>query len=283
MTGTERLMGTARETAHRLQSTITAQRGLTASIGIAPNKFLAKIASDLNKPSGITEAPFDPAAIAAWLAPMPAGRVWGIGKKTDAALCDRGVLTIGDLQALPRERLCAWFGKQGEDLWELCRGIDTRPVGEDSALKSISREHTFNVDSADRAAWKNVLFSLSQDVARQARQQRVKGRTVVLIYRRTDFSKHTSRKPLVYAANAAKPVYEGVCDLLANIREKALRLIGVGITGFEQEQQMSLFAEERQAVAIDKAEAALDRIEDKFGSGVIGKGREMGGKKVKRE
>jgi DNA polymerase IV len=278
MTGTSKLLGDPLTVACDCAGRIKNERGLTASIGIAPNKFLAKIASDLNKPAGITGAPFDPAAIVAWLAPMPAGRVWGIGKKTDAALRDRGVVTIGDLQALPRERLFAWFGKQGEDLWELCRGIDNRPVGEDSAVKSISREHTFNTDSPDRAAWKNVLFSLSQEVARQARQQGVKGRTVVLIYRRTDFSKHTVRKPLVYPANAAKPLYEAVCGLVDGIREKALRLIGVGITGFEQEQQMSLFAQERQAVAIDKAEAAADRIAGKFGSGIIGKGREMGRK-----
>jgi DNA polymerase-4 len=161
--------------------------------------------------------------------------------------------------------------------------MDNRPVGEDPAMKSISREHTFNVDSPDRAAWKNVLFSLSQDVARQARQQGVKGRTVALIYRRTDFSRHTIRKPLVYPANAAKPLYEAVCGLVDGIREKTLRLIGVGITGFEQEQQMSLFAQEQQAVAIDKAEAAIDRIAGKFGSRVIGKGREMGKSKIATE
>jgi DNA polymerase-4 len=279
MTGTLKLLGDPLTVASDCAARINNERGLTASIGIAPNKFLAKIASDLNKPAGITRAPFDPAAIVAWLAPMPAGRVWGIGKKTEAALAARGITTIGDLQTLPRERLFTWFGKQGEDLWELCQGIDNRPVGEDPAMKSISREHTFNVDSPDRAAWKNLLFSLSQDVARQARRQGVKGRTVVLIYRRTDFSRHTVRKPLVYPANAAKPLYEAVCGLVDGIREKALRLIGVGITGFEQEQQMSLFAQELQAVAIDKAEAAVDRIAGKFGSGIIGMGREMGRKR----
>jgi DNA polymerase-4 len=276
MTGTAKLMGEPRAAAGGLARRISKERGITASIGIAPNKFLAKIASDLNKPSGITEAPFDPHAIAEWLAPMPAGRVWGIGKKTEAALRSRGVLTIGDLQAIPRDRLSGWFGKSGDELWELCRGMDDRPVGGEGAAKSISREHTFNVDSPDRTAWKNVLFSLSQDVARQARQQGVKARTVVLIYRRTDFSKHTVRKPLVYATNAAKPVYDGVCDLLDSIREKSLRLIGVGISGFDEERQMSLFAQEQEAIAIDRAEAAMDRIADKFGGRVIGKGREMG-------
>ena len=283
MTGTSKLLGDPVTVASDCAARIKNERGLTASIGIAPNKFLAKIASDLNKPGGITVAPFDPAAIVAWLAPMPAGRVWGIGKKTEASLAARGVTTIGDLQTLPRERLFTWFGKQGEDLWKLSRGMDDRPVGNDTDIKSISREHTFNTDSPDRVAWKNVLFSLSQDVARQARQQGVKGRTVALIYRRTDFSKHTARKPLMYATNAAKPIYEGVCDLLDTIREKALRLIGVGITGFEPEQQMSLFAQEQQAVAIDKAEAAVDRIAGKFGSRVIGKGREMGKGKIATE
>jgi DNA polymerase IV len=276
MTGTAKLLGPPRDTAEALTKRIRMDRGLTASIGIAPNKFLAKIASDLNKPSGITEAPFDPAAIEKWLAPMPAGRVWGIGKKTEAALRSRGVLTIGDLQAIPRERLSRWFGKSGEDLWELCRGIDDRPVGDDAAAKSISREHTFNVDSPDREEWRNILFTLAQDVARQARAQRVKGRAVILIYRRTDFSKHTSRKPLPFPTNAAKHLFEGVCSLLEGVNESALRLIGVGIAGFEEALQTNLFADERAAVAIDKAEAALDSITEKFGSAVIGKGREMG-------
>jgi DNA polymerase-4 len=276
MTGTGKLLGAPRAAAAALANRIAGECALTASIGIAPNKFLAKIASDLDKPSGITFAPFDAEAIAAWLAPMPAGRVWGIGKKTEAALRARGIITVGDLQALPRERLFSWFGKQGEELLKLCRGIDDRPVGEDGSIKSISREHTFNLDSPDRDAWKNILFSLSQDVASQARRQGVKGRTVVFIYRRTDFSRHTVRKPLVYPTNAAKPLYEGVCDLVDTIRERAIRLIGVGITGFDQEVQTNLFAEERQARAIDKAEAAIDAIAENFGSRVIGKGREMG-------
>jgi DNA polymerase-4 len=276
MTGTKRLMGDPLSAATRLSARIAAEQGLTASIGIAPNKFLAKIASDLKKPRGIAMAPFDEAGIAAWLAPMPAGRVWGIGKKTEAALHARGVVTIGDLQRLSRQKLFEWFGKQGEELWELARGIDDRPVGDDGSIKSISREHTFNVDSPDREAWKGILFSLSQDVARQARQQGVKARTVVLVYRRTDFSRHSSRKPLVYPTNTAKLVYEGVSDLLEGIREKALRLIGVGITGFEEEQQTNLFAGEKQAVALEKAEEVLDKVVEKFGEKVIGKGREMG-------
>ncbi|MBN1130346.1 MAG: DNA polymerase IV [Chitinispirillaceae bacterium] len=276
MTGTARLLGEPRDAACRLSRLIAGERRLSASIGIAPNKLLAKIASDLDKPGGITLAPFNQAGIEAWLAPMSAGRVWGIGKKTEAALRAGGVATVGDLQALPRERLYTLFGKQGEELWALSRGIDDRPVGEDGTIKSLSREHTFNVDSPDREEWKTTLCSLCQDVARQARHHGVKGRTVVFIYRRTDFSKHTVRKPLVYPSNAAKPLYEGVCSLVDGVREKALRLCGVGITGFEDDAQTNLFAEQRQAQAIDKAEAAVDAIAEKFGSAVIAKGRVMG-------
>jgi len=280
MTGTEKLLGTPLQAAKKIAVRIQEKLAITASIGIAPNKFLAKIASDLNKPNGIAEAPFEEKAIIDWLAPMPAGRVWGIGKKTNAVLTRMGINTIGDLQKLSLEVLAERFGKQGEDLYALSRGIDDRPVAEEGEARSISREHTFNVDSHDREAWKGVLFSLAQDVARRARSAGVKGATIVLIYRKTDFSKHTKRKPLAYPTNVAKFIYEGALDLLDEVNDKALRLIGVGLTGLGSEEQTDLFAQEPKAAALEVAEAAVDRITQKYGDEVIGKGREMGRKKT---
>jgi DNA polymerase-4 len=282
MTGTEKLLGTPLHAAKNMAARIQKDLAITASIGIAPNKFLAKIASDLNKPDGITLAPFEETAIIEWLAPMPVGRVWGIGKKTNAVLSHMGVNTIGDLQRLTQEILVERFGKQGEQLYELCRGIDERPVAEEREARSISREHTFNEDSPDREAWKRVIFSLAQDVARQARSAGIKGSTVVLIYRKTDFSKHTKRKPLVYPTNVAKFIYEGALDLLAGVHEKVLRLIGVGLTGLDEQLQTDLFAQEPKAAALEVAEAVVDRITQKYGDEVIGKGREMGRKKALR-
>jgi DNA polymerase-4 len=279
MTGTEKLLGTPLQAAKKIAVRIQKELAITASIGIAPNKFLAKIASDLNKPNGIAEAPFEEKAIIDWLAPMPAGRVWGIGKKTNAVLARMGINTIGDLQKLSHEVLAGRFGKQGEDLYALARGSDDRPVAEEGEARSISREHTFNVDSHDREEWKRVLFSLAQDVARRARSADIKGSTVVLIYRKTDFSKHTKRKPLAYPTNVAKFIYEGAIGLLDEVHEKILRLIGVGLTGLGSEEQTDLFEHEPQTAALEVAEAAVDRITQKYGDEVIGKGREMGRKR----
>jgi DNA polymerase-4 len=258
---------------------IQKERAITASIGIAPNKFIAKIASDLNKPNGITLAPFDAAAIMDWLAPMPVGRVWGIGKKTNAVLSGMGVNTVGDLQCMSRETLAERFGSQGEDLYALCRGTDDRPVSEAGEARSISREHTFNVDSYDREAWKGALFSLAQDVARRARSAGVKGAMVVLIYRKTDFSKHTKRRPLAYPTNVAKFIYESALDLLDEIREKGLRLIGVGLTGLDEQVQTDLFEQGPKAKALEVSETTADLIMERFGPKAIAKARDIRPKK----
>jgi DNA polymerase-4 len=229
----------------------------------------------MNKPNGLTVAPFKPNEIVAWLAPMPAIRIWGIGKKTNAVLAKMGISTVADLQKLSQELLVGRFGKQGEDLYALCRGIDDRPVSSAGEAKSISREHTFNQDSADREEWKAVLFSLSQDVARQARSATIKGATVVLIYRRSDFSRHTKRKQLAYPVNVAQFIYEGALELLGEVQEKALRLIGVGLTGFDHEAQLNLFAAEPRTRALEAAEATMDRIAARFGAESIGKARDL--------
>jgi DNA polymerase-4 len=211
---------------------------------------------------------------------MPAGRIWGVGKKTGVVLAQKGILTIGDLQQCMPAFLTRLFGKQGESLHALCRGLDDRPVAEGGDAKSVSREHTFNVDSRDREAWKGELFSLAQDVARRSRRMGVKGHTVVLTYRRTDFSRHSKRRPLAYPTNTAKFIYETAARMLDEVQERAIRLIGVGLTGLDDEIQTDLFAGEQTVAAIEKAEAAMDRIMEKFGDVVIGKGREMGRKKL---
>jgi DNA polymerase IV len=283
MTGTEKLFGTPLQTAARMTECVSKELKLTASIGIAPNKFLAKIASDLDKPRGVTCAPFNQKEIEAWLAPMPVGRIWGIGKKSGEVLARKGIVTVNDLQKCTLLFLTGLFGIQGESLYALCRGQDDRPVSNGGAAKSVSREHTFNVDSKDREAWKQELFSLSQDVARRSRNMGVKGHTVVLVYRCTDFSRHSKRIPLAYPTNVAKFIYENVLVLLDQVKERALRLIGVGLTGLDGEIQTDLFAGEQTVTAIEKTEAVVDTITEKYGRDIIGKGREMGRKKMRNE
>jgi DNA polymerase-4 len=277
MTGTEKISGAPVEAANRMGDLIKKEQHLTASIGIAPNKFLSKIASDFNKPDGITLAPFDPEEIIKWLAPMNVGKIWGVGKKSEEALNNIGVSLVSDLQALSLDSLSLLLGKQGVLLYYLCRGIDNRPVGGGTDAKSISREHTFDEDSDNKDEWKHVLFMLCQDVAMRARKHGVKGCTVVLSWRRPDFSRHSSRKTLAQPTDISKTIYEEALLLLGKSGESRLRLVGIGITGLTMEIQTYLFDNQDNLKSFEKSEHVVDLIKDKFGSDSINKGRELAG------
>jgi len=283
MSGTGKLFGNPLNAAEMISQQIKKQQGLTASIGIASNKFVAKIASDLNKPDGITCAPFDGEQLEKWLAPLPIKRMWGVGNKSEEIFKRCSVNTIGDMQKLSMDYLCKRFGKQGATFYYLCRGIDNRPVMQEDSVKSISREHTFNVDCFDRQEWKKTLHQLSQDVARQARAIGVKASTVFLTYRRPDFSRHTRRKSLLEPTNLAKTIYETAILILEELDERCFRLIGVGITGLDQQIQLNLFAVPDSIGPLETCERVVDKINARFGSEVIKKGLEVGGKQPKEE
>jgi DNA polymerase IV len=275
-TGTGKLFGDGKSVANAIRKSIKDRLSLTASIGMAPNKFLAKFASDLNKPDGLTIVPLGPQEIVSWLAPHPVGKIWGVGKKTEAVLRSMGIITIGDLQKKSRESLVQAFGEAGVDLHDLCRGIDNRPVGNDEDARSISREHTFEKDTSDREQWKKTLLALSQDVARSARKAGVDARTVVFIYRGTDFTKHTRRTTLASPTSLANVIFAHavtLCDSLpGNFK---LRLIGVGLTGFGGEIQLDLFKQENSAVPWEKSERAIDRLAERFGDDIVMRGTEL--------
>jgi DNA polymerase IV len=278
ITGTEKLWGDAPAAARMIADRIHDERRLSASVGIAPNKFLAKVASDLHKPNGITHAPFDAQGIIDWLAPLPVGKIWGVGKKTEAVFHQMGIRIIGDLQQLSRKQLVDRFGVNGEGLHELCRGLDDRPVSAGEEAKSISREHTFDQNTDNRDEVKRVLLSLSQDVAEQARHSGVKGRTVYLIYRTSTFTKHTRRVTLSAPTCVAKEIYDLVIAMLDDVpwREK-VRLIGVGITGFDTggEVQTSLFDDPRASEKWEASERAVDKVTAKIGKKKVFRGGEM--------
>jgi len=281
MSGTEKLFGEPLNTAELISKQIKKEQGLTASIGIASSKFVAKIASDLNKPDGITCAPFDGEQLERWLAPLSLRRMWGIGSKSEEIFNCCSVFTIGDMQRLSMDYLCKRFGKQGATFYYLCRGIDNRPVMQEDSVKSISREHTFNVDCFDRQEWKKTLHYLSQDVARQARSIGVKASTVFLTYRRPDFSRHTRRKSLMVPTNLAKTIYDTAIGMLEELDERCFRLIGVGITGLDSQIQLNLFAASDSIDPLETCERAVDKINARFGSEVIKKGLEVGLRQLK--
>lgn len=276
MAGTDRLFGPPETAGRLLADTVFEKQQLTASIGIAPNKFCAKVASDMHKPGGITRCPDAPQAIVRWLAPMQVNKIWGIGKKTAQILARMGIMKVSDLQELSLERLVDRFGKQGSSLYHLSRGIDHRPVDSGTTYKSISHERTFSADSNDPERWRRTLFSLSQDVARRARRYGVKGNTVFITYRSPDFSRHTRQKNLQPPTSVARFIFEGAKALLEEVTEKSLRLLGVGISGFETPLQTELFNESGPLRQWEDSEHAVDLIAERFGSRVIRKGRELG-------
>jgi len=277
ISGTEKLMGPAPRVAKKIQDTIIQERNLTASIGLAPNKFLAKIASDYQKPCGITAVPFDDAGIRQWLAPMPVKRMWGIGKKSAEVLRKQYILTIGDLQQLSLAHLEELFGEQGKHFYQLCRGIDHRLVASGEGVKSVSHEHTFGKDCNDREVWKKTLLTLSASVARRARKKGLKGRTVVLTWRGQDFTKRSKRITLSESTNTGKTIFDEAMGLVRCIPEGMyLRLIGVGITGFSVNPQLSLFGSDKDREAWEHSEKAVDSLIDKFGSGTVLRGGELG-------
>jgi nucleotidyltransferase/DNA polymerase involved in DNA repair len=276
ITGTEKLFGDPYKTAQKLSRTIKEQRKLTASIGIAPNKFLAKVASDLNKPDGITQVPFAQDEITQWLGPKPVGKIWGVGKKTEEILHGMHINTIGELQKLNKEFLINRLGVYGETLHDLAFGIDTRPVEDRQDSKSISREHTFEKNTCDRDLIHKVLLVLSQDVARQARKALIKGKTIVLIYRGTNFTKHTRRITLSESTNTANDIYSTVLKLIVNLPDTMeFRLIGVGISGFEETVQLDLFTTDTPTKSWAKSEKAIDNLEQKYGKNVVVRAREL--------
>ena len=282
MTGTRRLLGSPLLAARAIADALKKQHHLTASIGIAPNKFCAKVASDCNKPDGITICPSDPQGVIEWLAPMEVRKIWGVGKITAGTLARAGVTTVGQLQQMQFDQLVDRFGRQGMALYYLARGVDDRPVENGGPCKSISREHTFPVDSHDRARWRSTLFALSQDVARHARRDGVKGRTVVLIWRRPDFSRHSRRVTLLQPTNVARFIFETAMQLLEKTGEPVLRLLGVGITGLGQPLQTDLFTGTAGFSHIELSEQTVDALTERFGRNIITKGYECTGRNRRR-
>lgn len=269
VTGSGRLLGDGPTIAAAIRARVRAQTGLTCSVGVAPNKFLAKLASDLRKPDALVV--LTPETFQGVLDPLPVSRVWGVGPAAEGALGRLGVRTIADLRALPAETLTARFGDFGDHLWRLARGLDDRPVHTDRQAKSISHEQTFAQDLEDPDEVRAVLARESEDVARRLRRAARFARTVTVKIRFGQFETITRSRTLPEAtdrtdaiAGAARALFDAWA---AGFRP--VRLIGVGVTHLaEGPGQGGLFeqaADERRR-AVD---AAADVISTRFGAGAI--------------
>lgn len=273
-TGTERLFGTPDKLGKKIKSTISEKTGLTASVGIASNKSVAKIASDLQKPDGLTICPFG--GEREFLAPLPISRLWGAGKKTVEHLNSLGFHTVGDIARLPGGVLEKKLGKWGLQLWYLANGIDERPLTCDWTPKSISEETTFEFDEADGSVIENTILELSDQVARRARRGDAKGRTVTLKIRLEGFETFTRSKTLDRAVNDMFSIRDTSLDLFRRFDRggKRVRLVGVKIsnlecTGESEACQMELFTPDDEKISgqprKEKIEEILDGLKDSFG------------------
>lgn len=276
LTGTARLHGAPPAvTLARLQKRVEIELGLTASIGLSHNKFLAKIASDIDKPRGFSV--IGRAETADFLRARPVRVIWGVGTATQAALEAAGIRTIADLLRWDRRDLVARFGAMGDRLYHLARGQDTRRVARDEAVKSISSETTFDADIADRDLLEGHIWRLAEGVADRAKAKGLSGRTVTLKMKRADFTLVTRRHSLDRPTQAADRIWREAQGLLAALADPGpFRLVGVGLSdltaGAAPEEGDLL---DPGARLRDAAERATDRIRARFGKGAIIKGRAL--------
>ena len=271
--GSEALFGPPAEIARRIRATVRDEVGLTASVGVATTKLVAKVASDLRKPDGLVVVP--PGEEAAFLAPLPIGRLWGVGEKTRVALAEHGVRTIGDLAQLPVDVLVRRLGAHGATLHERALGIDPSPVTGDLAAKSVSHEHTFDVDTADAEVIERTLLALSEGVASRLRAGGARASTVAVKVRDSSFHTVTRQRTLPEPTDLADPIFRTALDLVRpEVRGKRVRLLGVGAHGLGEPAQMGLFATEdpRRRAAV----AAQDAIRRKYGSRALTRARLLG-------
>ncbi len=267
VTGSQKLFGTASEIGRRIKHDILDALQLVASVGVAPNKFLAKIASDLEKPNGFVVV--DPRNVQTFLDPLPVGRLWGVGRVAGEAFQRLGIRTIAHLRNLTAQTLHDQFGEQGDHLWRLARGMDDRQVVPDRRAKSISHETTFDVDTEDREVLTAWLLELTDQVARRLRRHNLQGRTVHLKVRFRDFHTITRSLTLVNPTNVTQEIYQAARQLFDQrtpANHPAVRLIGVGLSGFDRDAQRQrlLFGEQahEQQQQIDETS---DQIRRRFG------------------
>ena len=290
VTQTARPLGGPQAVAQQIKQRIRTEIGLTASIGIAPCKFVAKVASDLHKPDGLTTC--EPGSEREFLAPLPVSRLWGVGKKTEEKLVHHGFHTIGDVANAPMEFLQHEFGKWGQQLWELANGIDERPVETWEPQKSSSQEHTFEHDQDDVGVLEHMLWALADGLSREMRDAGLRGRTLVLKIRLEGFITFTRQRRLEGYTNDATLMRDVALDLFRHFdrQGRKVRLLGIGMTHLDDRatpqpdrplepieragEQLELFAAP-QPPKSEKISELIDALRNKFGEGSATRGSLM--------
>ena len=263
VTRTRALFGDGAEQGRRIKARIRTAVDLTASIGVAANKFVAKIASDLEKPDGLVVVPAGREA--EFLAPLPVARLWGVGRVAASDLASMGISTIGQLAAMPLEQLRPRFGTGARQLTELARGLDERPVEPFTPPKSMGAEETFGRDHRDVERLRATLRGQAERVARELRAEGLAGRTVNLKLRFADFSTIT-RSHTTEPTQDGLTIYREATALFDRVAlRQAVRLVGLSVSGLGPagEGQLSLLGTD--AARRERLGRALDRVVDRFG------------------
>ena len=270
VTGCRRLLGEGPQIAAAVKKAVRDETGLTASLGVAPNKFLAKLASDMDKPDGLTV--IRPQDIDRVLPPLPVRRLWGIGQVTAEKLGKIGVRTIGDLRGQSMAWLERQFGSEAQRYFDLARGIDTRPVVPDGEAKSIGHEQTFEVNVADGDEVRRVLLDQVEQVARRLRKSGLYSRGISLKIRYGDFQTISRSQTFESPTDATAELWQAARGLFDHWPFEPVRLIGVAAERLSKAQgQMPLFADQGKELQ-KKLDSVTDRINDKYGSRTIRRG-----------
>ncbi len=267
VTGSARAIGTGEEIAGKLKASIREETRLTASVGVASSKLVAKVASDMRKPDGLVVVP--PGGEAAFLAPRPVRRLWGIGSKMEEALAKLGIVTIGDLAAIEPGRLERRLGTHGHDLQSLARGEDDRDVvSHGEGAKSIGQEHTYGEDTADPEQLRATLLQLADAVAARLRAHGLRARTVTLKYRDEDFHTTTHARTLDAATDSGNAIFRVASELFAEThRGRKVRLLGVSTSHFgDATPQLGLFDPPK---APSPADRLRDELKKRFGDEAV--------------
>jgi len=284
VTGAERLFGDGRTIAEKIRRDIREQTGLTASVGVAPNMFLAKIASDMNKPDGLTLVPLEPMAIEQFLAPLPISRMWGVGKVTQKKLLSLGLTTIGHIQTCDPKILERGVGPRSAQVFlRLARGMDDRHIESEREEKSISNETTFSEDLTDRTEIEAAYKRLIDKVGARLRNAGFYATTVHLKLRWNDFSSITRQTRLAPPCDDDITLREVGMELLEqHLRNRPVRLIGFGVSGLRESDrpssdQLDLFA--APDTALHQRRTRLSHIADgiklKYGQKSLRRGSDM--------
>lgn len=276
LTGSYHFHRSPRGAATSIRERILRDTGLTASVGVAPVKFVAKIASDLCKPDGLLVVP--PKDVGSFLRPLPVGRLWGVGPKNQAVLNSLGIVTVGELAQFSRAALVEKLGEHGGRLYQFARGIDPRPVLDDEEVKSVSHEHTFEEDQGDPDSVLRILLGLAEQVSRRLRQDGLKGRTVSVKIRTQGFITHTRARTLPCGVNLIDDIYPAAEGLFRAFFRPGMRvrLIGVRVARFEDLYVRDSLFEDASRERKERVQTAMERIKDKFGDSAIRRGDPFG-------